>query len=263
MTGPLTVLVYLLPILVFGIAGAMYALNPGHERWRNIARVSVFMTLAQIAVFWTLKSSAYLSTVRYDQYIFCIDQAFGSPSFQAGRLLKHIPWLDALCRSVYSLSSAYVFSVLVAYFWRGSKIDDALEAMWVFVLNITLAPVIYLLIPVSGPYYAFAGFPYLIPGHIAPHPIVLNAVPNGIPSVHMSTALLILFFSRRSNIAMALALINLALIVLATLGMGEHYLFDLIAAVPYAWLTIYLGGATRVQSRQPGFIPAEPAVDFH
>lgn len=262
MAGPLTLLSYLLPVLLFAVAGAMYALNPGHERWRHIVRVSAFMTLAQISVFYVLWSFSYLSAVRYDQYIFCIDQVFGSPSFHVGRLLKQTPWLNTPCRAAYSLISVYVFALLVVYFWERSRVDDALQAMWVFVLNATLAPVVYLLIPVSGPHYAFPGFPDIIPAHITPHPIVLSAVPNCIPSVHMSTALLILHFSRWSKIAMALAFFNLVLIVLATLGTGEHYLFDLIVAVPYAALMIYLGGATRAQSHLVELTPAESVAEL-
>ena len=36
-------------------------------------------------------------------------------------------------------------------------------------------------------------------------------------------------------------MVYLALIVIATLGSGQHYLFDLVVAVPYAVLMLRLG----------------------
>jgi membrane-associated phospholipid phosphatase len=68
----------------------------------------------------------------------------------------------------------------------------------------------------------------------------ITAAPNGVPSVHASTALLVLWFSRSWTPFFISGWIFLALTALATLGSGQHYLFDLFCAVPYAALVIWI-----------------------
>jgi PAP2 superfamily len=50
----------------------------------------------------------------------------------------------------------------------------------------------------------------------------------------MTAALLILWFARHWIAGRLLSVAFLVLTVLSTLGAGEHYLFDLIVAVPYS-----------------------------
>jgi membrane-associated phospholipid phosphatase len=59
-------------------------------------------------------------------------------------------------------------------------------------------------------------------------------MPNGIPSVHASTALLVLWFLRRWWWGRISGVVFLILTIFATLGSGEHYLFDLFCALRYA-----------------------------
>jgi hypothetical protein len=47
----------------------------------------------------------------------------------------------------------------------------------------------------------------------------------------------------------------LALTVLATLGSGQHYLFDLFCAVPYAGAIAFLG--SRIRMRRPVLTAAQ------
>jgi membrane-associated phospholipid phosphatase len=56
----------------------------------------------------------------------------------------------------------------------------------------------------------------------------------------MSSALLIFWFLMPWPWGRAIGGIYLGLMVLATLGSGQHYLFDLICAVPYATLVIWV-----------------------
>jgi hypothetical protein len=104
--------------------------------------------------------------------------------------------------------------------------------------------------------FAFPHFPFIQPNHLDPHPIPLSACANCIPSVHMSTALLVVWFSRRWRSGLILSLIYLALIVVATLGSGEHYLFDLVVAIPYTFLIFRLG---KIEWR----LSEKNAVDSH
>jgi len=122
--------------------------------------------------------------------------------------------------------------------------------MRTFALNMILAVPIYFLLPVCGPRYVFKAFPSDADSQI-PHPVFLSYPPNGIPSVHFSTALLIFWFLRRWKMGRIFGAVFLLLTFLATLGLGEHYLFDLIVAVPYTF------GIYRLASRTWSFSRGE------
>jgi len=180
-------------------------------------------------------------SIRYDQYIFCFDRLFGSPSFAMGQLFLRLPWFRNLSLYAYVLVPSVCLALASACFWQ-LPIRDAICCVRTIFLSCLLAYPLYMLLPVSGPRYAFPAFPFAAPDHLVPHLVSLRAVPNGVPSVHMTLAVLILWFARPWKTGTVLASIFLALTVVATLGSGEHYFMDLLAAVPYALLVIYLGG---------------------
>jgi len=177
----------------------------------------------------------YLSQVRplkYDEYVYQIDALFGQPSFVLGRWVQAHFALRVLISVSYQLTPMVIVGVFALYLWGRSK-EESLCVLRVFLLNLASAPLFYLLFPVCGPMFAFPGFPYIEPHLLAPHTVLLTAAPNAVPSIHMSSALLILWFLRPWRWASALGWLFLALTVLATLAGGEHYLFDLLCAIPY------------------------------
>jgi hypothetical protein len=184
---------------------------------------------------------SYLRPIKLDQYVFQLDGLFGfQASFTLGRLLAHHLWLKILCTIAYSVLPCMVLVVFGLYLWQRSQ-TETLRVLRTFLLNLFLAVPIYLLVPACGPAFAFAGFPFSQPAHLIPHPILLFAAPNCIPSVHMSTALLIAWFSWRMGKGRVLSAAYLVLIVMATLGSGQHYLVDLIIAIPYTVGIVHLG----------------------
>ena len=102
---------------------------------------------------------------------------------------------------------------------------------------------LYLLFPVCGPGYAFPA----LPGPLLAHPFLLHAAPNGVPSGHTSSALLILALLWPWKWARLFGFLFLGLTVFATLGSGQHYFFDLLCAVPYAAGVLYLTRSTLTQ----------------
>jgi membrane-associated phospholipid phosphatase len=70
--------------------------------------------------------------------------------------------------------------------------------------------------------------------------------------VHASTALLMVWFSRKSRAGLAAAMVYLLLIVVSTLASGQHYGVDLVAAIPYAvsvlWLARVVASWMRARS---------------
>jgi hypothetical protein len=106
-----------------------------------------------------------------------------------------------------------------------------------------LGYLLYFVFPATGPIYVWgAGFPgspqpFATLREVHPHTIAL-AMPaprNAMPSLHMAWALLLWFSCRPfSRFARGFALAYVVLTVLATLGTGEHYLVDLVVAVPFS-----------------------------
>lgn len=184
---------------------------------------------------------SHLRPMKLDEYVFQLDGQFGfQASFAIGRFLAYHSWLKILCNIAYSILPCAVLIVFGLYLWRRSE-AETLTVLRTFLLNLFLAVPIYLLAPACGPAFAFPGFPFSPPDHLIAHPIELFAAPNCIPSVHMSTTLLIAWFLRRWRGGILLSAAYLVLIVMATLGSGQHYLFDLIVAFPYTAVILRIG----------------------
>ena len=173
-----------------------------------------------------------LRPLKFDLYVFHIDSFFGNPSFRLGHVVAAHSWLWILLNFSYDTTEMAVFGVFAAYLYLCSE-AETIRLVKTFLFNIVAAVPIYLLFPVCGPRFAFPSFPALPPTPIIPHMQGIAAAPNGIPSVHTSTALLILWFLWRWPWGRVAGLICLLLTVLATLGGGQHYLFDLICSIPY------------------------------
>ena len=176
---------------------------------------------------------------KLDPFIFQIDRSlFGAPAFVIGRAMYSHHWLTLLLGMSYGVLNIALLILFGAYLWLRPW-RESIQLLRTTTLLYFCAVPIYMLIPVCGPRYAFAGFPFAMPQHLVPHSILIQAPPNGIPSVHMATALLIVWFSRHWKIGSVLAILFLILTMLATLGSGEHYLVDLIVAIPYTAFVIW------------------------
>ena len=178
-----------------------------------------------------------LRTARCDLYLYQFDRLIGSPSFALGRMVAGHRWMEFPLAIAYESLFLMVAVVLSAYVYRAPlELPGAIKA---FVLNVTLAPIIYVALPVSGPAYTFNNFPFQATQPITAHVVYSRAFPNGFPSVHMSTALLICFFVWRWPLGRWLSVAYLGLTIVSTLATGEHYVLDLVAAIPY-WAIVLM-----------------------
>lgn len=186
----------------------------------------------------------HLSPFTWDARLRAVDVYVGLDGFALGRLCYGHPWLTSMVIISYgALPFAFALSWILERSWL------TLRAA---VIGGVLAFPCYLLIPACGPRWAFPGYPW--------HPQVLSGlvfVPmhprNCFPSMHYAWALL-LTMNMRSKTWRAVFYVFSVLTILATVGIGEHYFIDLIAAVPFAFAVQNLAersAAWQARSKEP------------
>jgi len=170
-----------------------------------------------------------------DELLWRFDASFGYPQPVLGRFLISAPLLYWVCRLVWwSLPLLFVVLYLVLPESTRRKYLAAIALTGCMILPL------YALCPGAGPIYLFRERlldslpPLLLHPHarLLPAGLLLNATPSG----HVAWALLLFWFSVnycRGRITVIFGLI-VGLTILATLGLGEHYVIDLILSVPYA-----------------------------
>lgn len=196
--------------------------------------------LAQFTANWL----SWLRPLKYDLFVYRMDGLFGEPSFQIGQVVASHRWLILLVSVSYGCMPVAMLGTFAVYLWMRSAAETLVVAR-TLALNLFASVGFYLLFPVCGPAFAFPKFPLLPPPHLSPHLMAIAAAPNGVPSVHTSTALLTLYFLRRWRWGRVGGGIFLILTAIATLGSGQHYLFDLLCAVPYAAGIVWLGRSRK------------------
>ena len=172
----------------------------------------------------------------YDLYLYAADLGYGVPFCAwTGQFLAAKPWLLQACSLVYE-SLPLAVSLLYAYQRSGAK-RLSIRVLPAFIGGGAAVYLLYNLLPACGPYYAFGkAFPNHLPPLVGLHLITLGAgARNAIPSMHLACVLLIFWNARPFPIVIrAAAALYLVLTMLACVGFGEHYMVDLVAAVPYA-----------------------------
>jgi hypothetical protein len=188
-----------------------------------------------IAYILTLTTRLHPRT--YDLFLYAADAGFGIPigvwlaQFVGGR-----PLLLQACSVVYE-SLPLAVSLLFAYERSGKKPIEV-QVLPAFLGGGAAAYALYNFLPATGPHYVFgAAFPNAMPPSSAALHLVTvgNYARNAVPSMHLACALMIFWACRPLARWVRLgAGLFLILTILATLGFGEHYVVDLVAAVPYA-----------------------------
>ena len=237
-------------VFIMAVVWRWFAVPADARRSEYLLLIGIFTLIVAPVAQAVAGSLSGLRPMKMDLYAYAADGTLGQPAFVLGRMVAPHVWAKAVLNVVYGLLPIGVIVTLAAHIWRRSAGVGVM--VWAFVINLAAAPIFYLLVPVCGPVFAFPMFP-AGPGHVIPHMMRIDAAPNGMPSVHASTALLMVWFSRRSGVGFMLAMMNLLLLVAATLGSGQHYAVDLLAAVPYAAGVLWLAKvvAPRVRVRTP------------
>jgi len=181
--------------------------------------------------------AAQLLPVTYDPVVFAFDLHLdpAAPSWRLGAFLRAHFWLLSLCGHIYN-SLPLALSACLALQWRGREGRFPVNLGIVFVALGVVGFGLYSICPVSGPAYLFPhDYPVHLPELSSPAPAPLTIVPrNGMPSLHVAWTFLLFWNLRKRWFLGPLAGVFLILTALATLGFGEHYLADLIVAIPLA-----------------------------
>ncbi len=99
-----------------------------------------------------------LRPMKYDLYIYRIDQIFGEPSFRIGQEVASHLWFGIILNVVYVLLPIAMLGTLAVYLWL-RRDAEVFKVVRIFVLNLFMAVPIYALIPVCGPEFAFRNLP--------------------------------------------------------------------------------------------------------
>ena len=170
---------------------------------------------------------------KFDYHLYLIDRSLGLSAFSIAR--HFLPWHRSILLVVYdTLGHLMVFWYAMSLRTRdgGSK-----QLLLTYLVAYGLAPLFYLIVPACGPRHAFGSmFPLGNPA-VGPVPIRLDHWPNAIPSLHLTTAIVFVYFAGANRFLRSLAWIYLAGTAAATLAF-EHYSIDLVIAVPYAYFAI-------------------------
>lgn len=176
----------------------------------------------------TLKWAAHAYPVKYDYVLQAVDESLGLTAFQVARLFNH--WERTILIAVYeSLGAAMVA-------WYGvhvvTRSEQSRKLMYSFLILYVSGAALYGIVPAMGPRYAFNEvFPIGQPKFV-PAPAALAGYPNAMPSLHMATAFMLVLFNNRNRWLLGISSVFLAGTVAATLAL-EHYVIDLIVAVPF------------------------------
>lgn len=222
--------------------------------WRHVgaerAAALAFLLPASVAFVVMLEAGIFLYFIKSvcptscDPSAYVADGAYGTQwSFAIGRLFAEVPLVKFVCYAIYvAPPPALVFVyALQTRAQRPPPVDAATVLLAVFVTGYCL----YFIFPVCGPLRAFGeafpGAPPPLDGLLGTRLSVpgADAWPNGMPSLHTASVVLACWQARPYGPwARAAAAVFLIGTVLATLGMGEHFLVDLVVALPLS-LAVY------------------------
>lgn len=194
---------------------------------------------------WAVSKAAGLTRLTYDFELYRFDRSLGVDTFRLARACLAHPLLYTAAAFVYNALPLYLAACLALIRRRGEPlcIQGAVVALG------AIGFAVYQVCPAAGPLYRFLCFPACLPSladvPTLPAPLGAPAL-NAMPSLHLAgTLLCLLYVWRLGNLTRLLAVSVALLTATATLVSGEHYLVDLLVALP---LTVAIRGAFYLEA---------------
>jgi hypothetical protein len=213
----------------------------GAERWKALDTAAIAFALPAtipLLAFFLWLTTLFLPHA-YDLNLYAFDALLPVPAAQILALsFFHYPSLEQVFWFVYHA----LIGVLGIYIVLERKPDGQLggHLMSRWLMAGCLGYILYFMLPAVGPEVVFGGvFPFNMPD---PNHVSLSALsPSGdyprstIPSLHATWAFLIVLAARKMSLpARVGALMFMIATLISTLGLRQHYLIDLVVAVPFA-----------------------------
>jgi len=184
-----------------------------------------------------LDATVKLNPSTLDHFAYAYDRCLGGQlSFFLARLFAQVFWFEKASMFFYvTLPLAWALVYVSGLNKRGAI---ALRVFHSFIISAVIANIVFHLFPCGGPKNFFGTlFPNTLPVVEALVSQVMSALTprNAVPSLHTTWVLLLWWNSRSQSLkTRTVTYLYLAFTLFATLGLGEHYLFDLIVAIPFA-----------------------------
>jgi hypothetical protein len=147
---------------------------------------------------------------KYDTILEGLDARWLFDAAVCRRLIESSPGLREATDATYlGLKNVVIFW----YGWHAATDSRPKRFLLSLLLAYAVGPLFYMLVPAYGPH------------------ILTGKLPNCMPSLHMATALLMVAYRPKGGLIPALVFtIATAFVTLAT---GQHYVIDLVAALPF------------------------------
>ena len=227
----------------FGVAGLLMLgwrawRTGGAERQRALAiLMPACLVLGAIPIiFFFLLLTIELRPQTYDAWAYAADGTLGVQlSFWLGRIFATAPLLATVALLIYcTLPVAFMVLLVLHVRGQGPPVYDLLPS---FLCVAVCGFVTYLIFPITGPLFVFGdAFPAAPPAveQVLAGPLAVPDVPrNCMPSLHTAWALLLWWHARALGRWWQLAAgVFLSFTILATIGFGAHYAFDVVVAFP-------------------------------
>ncbi len=229
----------------FCLLGLRWLWSGGLERRKTYAMLAPAASL----VFFVLSAQRALNLANllypktFDLYLFVFDGSLGfQPSFVMGRAMAASSALRIAALLAYT-SLPFVMALIYALRLPKGIEKPSWDIITLFLLAGLGGWALYNVVPATGPAYVFrTDFPWRALPYSMLHRLALDQIPvaadiprNAIPSLHMAWVVLLFWnIKGRSRALRIFMTVYMALTAVATLGLGEHYLVDLVAAIPFA-----------------------------
>lgn len=226
----------------------------------------ISMCLFIIPVYPALILSELIHVKTFDVYALHFDVLL-TPTLipNLRNLINNIPGAPTLLYLAYGLTPIGLLATAILQLNR--RPSHVASALLVWVVASSLAMLAYNFFPITGPRYVFENINHAFL-HSSSYPLNISTpqygARNGMPSMHfgwMLAATILWWQSGSSRYSCFLMLIETVLVILATLYFGEHYIIDLIVAVPFilsiialCTTTVSIHFAPRIYTISAGFL---------
>jgi hypothetical protein len=236
--GPVQGALTAVGIAVYAFVGREIATSGGAERarWIDILCVGSLLHVVSLGIPYFRDHTAVTTPEILDLKLAAIDESFGFQAASAmARLFVALPGLKTLAMAAYALPQPAIV-IVAAFYWKRPS-TNGISIIQTFMIASTIGFVCYDITPAIGP---INYFPNGLPMHASmaylSHLPLFDFDPhhprNAMPSMHITWAILVFLYSRGfSSAGRVLAGLFAFLTFCATLGLGEHYLIDLLVAL--------------------------------